>query len=299
MTAELSDRRARVLLLAGVLAGVALAAAGVVRSGAPPAPPADAVALVNGQPITRDALRQLEAEARAGRQGRPLDTEERRHLLERAVDEELLLERGLALGLARLEPSARRAIVNAVVTSIATEAATREPDEAELRSFFAAAPERFAPPGRLRLAVGFVAAGPGGHPEAEAWRRANELAARLRGGGSLAEASAGLGNPLPVPLPEGPLSLDRIAEALGPAAARAVEPLGPGEVAPPVRGAAGYLVLRLDERLAPHAPAFEEVRDRVRAAYLQGAGERAVARYVKRLRADAEVRVLDPELRAP
>ena len=299
MSEEPSDRRARAFLLTGVLAGVALAAAGVVRSAAPPSPPPDAVALVNGQPISRDALRQLEDQERAGRPGRPLDTAERRRLLERAVDEELLLERGLALGLARLEPTARSAIVNAVVAAVGAEAGNQEPEESELRAFYAAAPARFAEPGRLRLEARFVAAGPGTRPEAAAWQQASELAARLRSGASPAEAGAGAGDPLPAPLPEGALSPEQLRQTLGPAAALAVERLRPGEVAPPVRVATGYLVLRLDERLPAPAPTFEEVREQVRAEYLRSAGERAVARYLERLRANAEVRVLDPELRSP
>ncbi len=298
MSEARSDRRARLLLLAGVLTGVALAALGVVRSGAPPPPPPDAVALVNGQPISRDALRRLEAEARATRPDRPLDIDERRRLLERAVDEELLLQRGLALGLARLEPTARRAIVSAVVAAVGAEAGNEEPDESELRAFFAAAPERFADPGRLRLTARFVGVDPERRPEATAWREASELAALLRGAAARAEAGPSEGDALPTPLPAGPLSLDQVRQILGPAAAVAADRLRSGEVAPPLRVATGYLVLRLDERLPPQQPAFEAVRDRVREEYLRTAGERAVARAVERLRADAEIRVLDPELRA-
>jgi hypothetical protein len=280
-----------------MLAGVGLAAAGVLRSGAAPAPPPDAVALVNGQPISRDALRQLEAEALARHPDRPVDTDERRQLLERAVDEELLLQRGLALGLARLEPTARRAIVSATVAAIGAEAGSQEPAESELRSFFAATAQRFAEPGGLRLTARFVAVGPGGRPEAAAWREASALAARLRSDASPAVAGEDPGDALPTPLPEAPLSPEQVRSLLGPAAAAAVDRLRAGEVASPLRVAGGYLVLRLDERLPPRTPPFEQVRERVRAEYLRTADERALARSLERLRAGAEIRVLAPELR--
>ena len=70
---------------------------------------------MNGEPISREAFARFAAAVAAERRSATLDAEERRRLLERMIDEELLLQRGIALGLARYEPTARRSIVSALI----------------------------------------------------------------------------------------------------------------------------------------------------------------------------------------
>jgi hypothetical protein len=250
------------------------------------------VALVNGQPISRDAFAEFVGAIAAERKSVELGPEERARLLDRMVDEELLLQRGLELGLARYERTARRAIVAAVVSAVTADAESTEPDEEALRAFHQEVSERFRRPGRVRLEVAFVAAG--ARPEALAWKQASEIATRLRAGEALAVAAAGA-DALPVPLSGGPISLDEVRGALGPSAALAAERLEPGATSDPVRGAAGYAVLRLTERQPGAEPPFEEVREQVRAEYLRSVGERARAAYLAELREGADVRLQDGE----
>ena len=54
-------------------------------------------------------------------------------------------------------------------------------------------------------------------------------------------------------------------EKLTPEFRRALKGLQPGEVAPPVKGTAGYFVLRLDERIPPQRKSYEEIHDQLRA----------------------------------
>ena len=99
MTDAAAEKRARLLLVAGVVAGVGLAAAGVLRSGRAAAGlPEGVVALVNGEAVSAEAFAQIEAAVIAERKGAPLDEVQRQRLLDRLVDEELLLQRGLELG---------------------------------------------------------------------------------------------------------------------------------------------------------------------------------------------------------
>lgn len=285
------DARAVFLLVTGAVAGIALAAFGILRSGeAPSSLPPDAVALVNGQPISGDAFAEFVGAVAAERRLLELDPEEKARLLDRMVDEELLLQRGLELGLARYERTARRAIVAAVVAAVTADAEATEPEEAALRRFFAESSERFLRPGRVGVDVAFVSVR--ARPEAAAFRHAADLAARLRAGEDAA-AVAAAGDVLPTPLPSTPISLDELRATLGPSAALAAERLAPGATSEPVRGAAGYAVLRLRERQPGVAPAFEEVRQEVRAEYLRSVGERALADYLRELRAGAAVTIRD------
>jgi hypothetical protein len=132
--------RARLALALGAAAGVALAGAALLRGG--PAEPArldssDAVAWVNGQPVARESFARFVAGMARERGGLELDPAARRELLERMIDEELLLQQGIALGLERREPAARRAIVSAVVDLVTSEDGPAEPTQAELEALYA------------------------------------------------------------------------------------------------------------------------------------------------------------------
>lgn len=288
MTHPESDRRARWLLVLGVVAGVAAAAVGLLQSGHAAVGLSEAtVAVVNGEPITAEAFAQLEAAVTAERRGVPLDEAQRQRLLDRLVDEELLLQRGLELGLPRHEGTARRTIVSAVVATVTSDAEAEEPTEDTLRRFHAEASERFQRPGRVVASVVFVSATV--RPEAQAFQRAAECARRLRAGESVATVVEALGDPQTAPLPAGPLPLETLREYLGPSPAQAAAALSPGEVSDPVRGGAGYYVMKLEDRVGGGVAPFEEVRDEVRAEWLRTQGERALGDYLEELRGRGNV----------
>lgn len=288
MTDPASDRRARWLLAAGVVVGTGLAAVGLVGSGPVGSGlPPGIVAMVNGEPITEEAFRRLEAAVVAERRGAALEPEQRQRILDRLVDEELLLQRGQELGLARHEPTARRAIVSAVVAAVAADAETRDPDDGTLRAFHESEAARFQRPGRV--VVDAIVVSTRLRPEAEAFRRASEAASRLRAGDDPAEVAQALGDPQTAPLPGGPISLETVRQYLGPSATESLAALAPGEVGDPVRGAAGYTVVRLRDRAGGETAPFEEVRDQVRAEWLRMQGEKALGDYLEALRAQGAV----------
>ena len=233
----------------------------------------------------------------SGAARRSTPTEQRR-LLDRMIDEELLLQRGIALGLDRYEPSARGAIVSALVASVTADAETGEPDEAALRAFYAANAQRFGSGPRLRGRRGVRRGGGAARgARARAGRGARPAAASGRGLRSRARASSATA--CVAELPPGALDLDTLRDYLGPTAARAAAELAVGEVAGPVRGSAGYFVLVLRERRAEEPAPFESVREQVRAEYLRGRGETALSDYLAGMREEARIRILDPELAAP
>jgi hypothetical protein len=285
-------------LVVGALAGVAIAAATLVRSGAPSgagavAVPADAVALVNGTAITRDALARYTG-ALARERGRiDLDPVEQRRILDRLIDEELLLQHGIALGLDRSEPNARRAIVSAVVDSLTTES-MRDPSRAELEAFYRERSKTFARPGPLQVELARVPVG--AFPEDEAKRRAAEIARRARAGESLAALGAELGSPLDPPLPPGATSNDALRDRFGGIVVQALTRLAPGETGDPVRAMDGYWVVRLVAREPDVVPPLDAVAEPVRQAWIQDDHDRQIQDRIAALRANARVEIADPEL---
>jgi len=285
------ERRGRWLLAVGAALGIGLAAVGLVGNGRPAPTLDDAVALVNGQPLSRTAFERFVAAVEAERRTSRLPPAERRRLLDRLVDEELLLQHGIDLGLARHEPTARRVIVQSVIAAVTGAAEAREPELAELRDYHASHPERFVRPGRL--VVSAFAVPVAGKDDAGARERAERVAEALRDGGGSDAAQAAAPGVVAPPLPGGPLPLETVRRYLGPTAALRAAQLEPGAVADPFRAAAGYLVLQLAERTPDEVPPFEEVAEQVRAEWVRQRGEDALARFLADLRAASDVRI-DP-----
>lgn len=297
--ARASSTSARRWLLVGAIAGVAIAAATLVRGGAPggsgaaPGLPADAVAVVNGRPITRDALARL-AGAIASEQGRTdLDPADQRRILDRLIDEELLLQHGIALGLDRSEPSARRAIVSAVIDTLTT-AEMREPERGELEAFYRDSGKTFVRPGPVQVEVARVPIG--AISQAEAIRRAGEIARRARAGESLAALAALLGEPLDPPLAAGKTPLDALRDRVGGIVAQSIIRLSPGEISDPVQAMDGYWVVRLVAREPDARPPLDDVVEAVKQAWTQREHEARLTRAIETLRQHAEVTIAAPAL---
>ena len=288
--------RGSVLLAIGAGAGVALAATGLVASGVTRGRglPPGAVARVNGALLRADdytrSLDALERDRRGGAE--PAD---RRFVLDRLIDEELLVQRGLELGLARQDARVRRDLTAAVIDAVVTEHEDGTPSDADLEAFYRRERDFFARPGRLRVRQLWCRADTAADaPSAEA--RARAAAASLRAGEDFAGVRARLGDPEIAPLPDALLSPAKLLDHLGPTALRAALELEAGAVSDPVRSATGYQVLQVVEREAEWVPPREEIADEVLAEYRRRRGERALRAYLDGLRARADVEIA-PSLR--
>ena len=288
--------RGSVLLAIGAGAGVALAATGLVASGVTRGRglPPGAVARVNGALLRADdytrSLDALERDRRGGAE--PAD---RRFVLDRLIDEELLVQRGLELGLARQDARVRRDLTAAVIDAVVTEHEDGTPSDADLEAFYRRERDFFARPGRLRVRQLWCRADTAADaPSAEA--RARAAAASLRAGEDFAGVRARLGDPEIAPLPDALLSPAKLLDHLGPTALRAALELEAGAVSDPVRSATGYHVLQVVEREAEWVPPREEIGDEVVAEYRRRRGERALRAYLDGLRARADVEIA-PSLR--
>jgi len=285
----LSERRPIALLTAGALLGLAAAAAGLLaQTRAASEVPDGAVASVNGTAVRRaDYERAVEALATDSRNA--IDDADKRHVLDRLVDEELLVQHALELGLARQDRRVRGDLVTAVIESVTADAGQSEPDAEELRVFFEANRDYFARPGRLHVEQVFVRSND--DADASALGRARDVATRWRDGASAAELQQTVGDGPVAKLPDAPLPAAKLREYLGPAAVETAAALAPGEVADPVRAAGGYQVLRLVAREPNRVPELAELESEVRAEWRRRAGDEALRAYLDELRRRAAINV--------
>jgi parvulin-like peptidyl-prolyl isomerase len=286
------DRRALALLGVGAAAGLALAAWSLVSGG--PAEsgsvPAGAVAVVNGAPIRlEDYLRLLDGLERDMRG--PIDEARRRHVLDRMIEEELLVQRAIALGLARLDRKVRGELTSAVIQSVVAGAEDREPDESELRSFYEDNRAFFSLPPRLRVRQVFLRLPPRGRDEAAIRARAAEARSLLASGQPFDVVRAGFGDEEISPIPDTLLPPAKLREYVGPTALSAVLALEEGGFSEPVRSGVGLHVLQLVEREPERIPPFEDVAAQVAAEWRRRAGDEALRAYLDELRDQADVTI--------
>jgi hypothetical protein len=289
------ERRTAILLALGAAAGLGLAATGLLSS-APPDPealPEGAVARVNEVLIPGEDFERLVAGLESDSKG-PIDEADRRHVLDRMIDEELLVQRALDLGLARLDRRVRADLTSALIASIVADSEDREPSADELLDFYEENRDFFRLPGRLRVRQIFFRVGAPGEAAA-ARERAERARSRLLEGEPWSAVRADLGDEEISPVPDALLPPTKLREYLGPTALRSVLGLSAGELSQPVRSGVGVHLIQLVEREEPRTPSFEAALPQLRSEWRRRQGDLALRRYLDDLRDQALV-VTRPDL---
>ncbi len=132
------EGRARLGLAAGAAVGILLAAAGAFA----PSPSltgqlgGDVIAWVNDKAISAEDLVSGLQEI-ASDNGSEVTDEDRARLVNRLIDQELLVQRGVEIGVVDSDNTVRKAISAAMIQLIvATESSSEQPSEEDLRAFF-------------------------------------------------------------------------------------------------------------------------------------------------------------------
>jgi hypothetical protein len=132
------NRSSLILLAVGGVIGVLLGVLSALHStdvSSTATLPDDAIALVNGKPIRAEeydsALTLLAGDKRSA-----LTDEDRAHVLTRLIEEELLVQHGIASGVVDTDRSVRKAMTQALMDSIVAESVSERPSEEELQTFY-------------------------------------------------------------------------------------------------------------------------------------------------------------------
>ncbi len=289
MDAPRQSKRALRLLTIGAFAGLVLAAWGLIRPGEAlrASLPDDAVALVNGTRIRQaDFLRLVAGVERDARE--PVGRELRDRVLLRMIEEELLVQRALELGLAEVDRRVRADLVGAVIQSITADAEQQEPSDAELREFYGEERDFFTRPGRARVHQIFFRVRVAEEDE-PALSRAREARRRLLDGVAWTTVREEEGDEEISPVPDAILPAQKLLEYLGPTALRTALELEPGAWSEPARSGSGYHLLHLVDRDPPVVPDFDDIEPLVRREWTRRTGDRALRAYLDELRRDAEI----------
>jgi parvulin-like peptidyl-prolyl isomerase len=149
---QVNVRRSMIMMASGAICGLGLAgyALFTARGTSTLHVPAEDVALVNQQPISRiDYLVQLQTLFSVDLQH--ATAEQRKKVLDDMIREELFVQRGKELDVASTDPEVRAAMVNAVELEIAADAITSQPTEARLRAYYESHREKYASEGVMTV----------------------------------------------------------------------------------------------------------------------------------------------------
>jgi hypothetical protein len=285
----------RTLALPALGAALGLLIAGIGLFRAAPTPvtkvPPGYVALVNQRAILMsDFIKQVETEI--GGAFNEATAEQRRQVLREMIDEELLVQRSLALDLPELEVEARSALVDGVNAQVAAPILAQAPTDAELRAFYAAHRSDYAAGGDMQLHD--IVLHVGGYQNvnqstAQAEADAEEAVYRLRSGATLDYVMQHFGF-VDSGLMDSSEQTDFFAKLrLGPQLFQVASALRDGEVSEPVAAADGVHVLVMERRRPPRFIEFEAARNGVYEAYRKAQMSRVQQENLKFLRGSAQI----------
>ena len=236
--------RTDLLLIGGMVLGILAALTGLVDAGKAPLDEGTA-ARVNDTPIPADELRSLLERRTQG--GAPVD--QLRATLDDMIDEELLIQRALELGILRRDSNVRLAIIQAMEKSILNEERGRSVSDAELEAFYRSNTALFAEPLRLQLEE-LVVADPA---------RVAELSARLEAGAAAERLAAGDDGLSVTRLPPVPLSLEALAGRFSAAILARLKTAREGDVLT-FKSSRGTHLIRVVAIQKARVPSFAELR---------------------------------------
>src|SRR5262249_14488378 len=121
-------------------------------------------ARVNGHAIDSDTFQRSFAGFASGLK-RPASDADRMMVLNRLIDEEVLVQRAIALGLPAQDPTVRKQLVQAMIAQALAQAAVADPSDDELKAYIAANAELFRARTKAKVDAVFV-------PERDEARRA-------------------------------------------------------------------------------------------------------------------------------
>ena len=274
------------LLIAGTVVGILLAVTGILE------PRVDAehmpdgvIALVNDSPIYTDEyvsfLNLLEKERR-----NPLTDSDKEKLLRRMIEQKLMIQRGVALGLPESNPRVRSTMIDSLMQSITAETSTEKPSEKSLQTFYSENRNYFAQPPRIRLKrLLFSPRDHGESPNQRAWQAFRALE-RGDDWGKVEQRFADKDLLAP---PDSLLPPHKLREYVGPVQLQMANEMSPVSFSEPLQDGTNMVILLLLEKKDIQYQDYQEVSQEVLREYQRRASEEALQSYLDELAKDANI----------
>ena len=208
----------------------------------------------------------------------PLKEEDRAFVLERMIEEELLIQRAKDLGMFSTNTMIRGAIVQQMINMIISENSLDIVSTSQLKEFYEANKGFFTSADRLRLKQIYFSDEKGG-----ALERAQNAYLHLVQSNNLDEIDS-KSDETALEVPNTLMTLSKVREYIGPSLMQIAKMLKPGEFTSPKKVIGGYKIIVLLERRDASPPDFKEIRDRVKSEYQKRKDDEALRDYLNKLK---------------
>ena len=208
----------------------------------------------------------------------PLKEEDRAFVLERMIEEELLIQRAKDLGMFSTNTMIRGAIVQQMINMIISENSLDIVSTSQLKEFYEENKGFFTSADRLRLKQIYFSDEKGG-----ALERAQNAYLYLVQGNNL-DVIDSKSDESALEVPNTLMTLSKVREYIGPSLMQLAKMLKPGEFTSPKKVIGGYKIIVLLERRDASPPDFKEIRDRVKSEYQKRKDDEALRDYLNKLK---------------
>ena len=240
------------------------------------------VATVNGVAIDRDGyINQVKALADDKRN--PLTNDDAEFVLQRIIEEELLVQRGLEVLLPKTDRQTRGTIVSAMISMVTADANSYQPSERELRTYYEENSRYFQKTERLRIRKLDVSG-----VNAETSARTLEQAIQK---GVFLDSLLDEDTTIDRYLPDALLPPLKLREYIGPTQTLAMMKADVGYTQVVVKSPQQASVYYLADKSVGELRPFAEVRDRVESEFIRTRSDTALRDYLEWLKKRAEIEV--------
>jgi len=267
------------ILVLGILLGIFLASASLIKR-VNFEITEDWVANIEGVKITREKyLLQLEG-LRTDKRS-PLSKEDRQYVLERMIEEELLIKRALDMGMLRTNPMARGTVVQQMINQIISENDMVDISEEELKEFLKQNVGFFTNADRLRVKQIYFSDSE--DKDVTSLQKAKQTFDMLISGSTFEEVASN-GTQTALQIPDTLMTLSKVREYLGPSLMLIAEKLEPGEFTLPKRVSGGYKIIYLVNKENSSPPEFLAIKNQVISEFRKRRDDQSLRNYLEDLK---------------
>jgi len=207
-----------------------------------------------------------------------LEDEDKAFVLERMIEEELLIQRAKDLGLLSTNTMVRGTIVQQMIYSIILENSLVAVEDTELKKFYEENKPFFTSADKLRVLQVYFS-----DDRPDSYQRALDVYKKLLEGQNL-RGLVHLGDDSALQIPDTLMTLAKIREYIGPSLMQIAKEMQPGRFTSPKRVYGGYKILLLVDRMDALPPKFLLIRDKVKSEYLKRRDDKALRLYLENLK---------------
>ena len=277
----MNERLQNILLIFGLIIGVFLAANSIVQESN--LIEDDWVANVGGVQISKEKYySQLEGLARDKKN--PITERDKNYVLERMIEEELLIIRAKELGLFENNQIVRGSIIQQMIKLIISENYLESVEEETLRKFYEQNIGFFSSTSRLRLQQIYFSNLSGDSKE-----RSDEAFEYLKEGASYDEVSK-MAEQSALTIPNSMMNLSKVREYIGPTLMNLARRLEPGEFSVPMEVAGGHKIIYLFDKELSEPEEFDSIQPKILKEYQRRRDDNSLREYLEDLKGWYEIK---------